>query len=94
MFGLDLTDEWIKKLWYIYTVKYCVYMCAKSLSHGPHFATPWPADRQALPTMGFSRQEHWSGLPCPPPADLLHPGNQTWVSCTGTQILYHQDTWE
>ena len=24
--------------------------------------------------MGFSRQEHWSGLPCPPPEDLPHPG--------------------
>ena len=31
----------------------------------------------ACPTplsMGFSRQEHWSGLPCPPPGDLLDPG--------------------
>ena len=25
-------------------------------------------------SMGFSRQEYWSGLPCPPPGDLLHPG--------------------
>ena len=24
--------------------------------------------------MGFCRQEHWSGLPCPPPGDLLDPG--------------------
>jgi len=24
--------------------------------------------------MGFSRQEYWSGLPCPPPGDLLHTG--------------------
>ena len=24
--------------------------------------------------MGFSKQEHWSGLPCPPPGDLLDPG--------------------
>jgi len=30
--------------------------------------------------MGFSRQEHWSGLPCPPPDDLFHPGINR-VSC-------------
>ena len=29
---------------------------------------------QALPSMGFSRQEHWSGLPFPSPKDLPHPG--------------------
>ena len=30
-------------------------------------ATPWTAARQAPPSMGFSRQEHWSGLPFPSP---------------------------
>ena len=29
---------------------------------------------QAPLSMGFSRQEYWSGLPCPPPGDLLNPG--------------------
>jgi len=29
---------------------------------------------QALLSMGFSRQEYWSGLPCPPPGDLPYPG--------------------
>ena len=38
------------------------------------FATPWTAAYQAPPSMGFSRQEYWSGLPCPPPGDLPHPG--------------------
>ena len=37
-------------------------------------ATPWPAARQAPPSMGFSRQEHWSGLPFPPPGDPPDPG--------------------
>ena len=37
-------------------------------------ATPWTAARQAPLSMGFSRQEYWSGLPCPPPGDLPHPG--------------------
>ena len=36
-------------------------------------ATPWTAARQAPLSMGFSRQEHWSGLPCPPPGD--HPNS-------------------
>ena len=32
---------------------------------------------QAPLSMGFSRQEHWSGLPCPPPKDLPYPGIKT-----------------
>ena len=38
------------------------------------FATPWTVARQALLSMGFPRQEHWSGLPFPSPGDLPHPG--------------------
>ena len=34
----------------------------------------WTAACQAPLSMGFSRQEHWSGLPCPPPGDLPDPG--------------------
>ena len=36
--------------------------------------TPWTVACQAPPSMGFSRQEYWSGLPCPPPGDLPDPG--------------------
>ena len=36
--------------------------------------TLWIVDPQALLSMGFSRQEHWSGLPCPPPGGLPNPG--------------------
>ena len=36
--------------------------------------TPWTAARQAPLSSGCSRQEYWSGLPRPPPADLPHPG--------------------
>ena len=38
------------------------------------FATLWTLAHQAPLSMGFSRQEYWSGLPCPPPGDLLDPG--------------------
>ena len=36
--------------------------------------TPWTVARQAPLTLGFSGQEHWSGLPRPPPGDLPNPG--------------------
>ena len=38
------------------------------------FATLWTVARQAPLSMEFSRQESWSGLPCPPPGDLPEPG--------------------
>ena len=37
------------------------------------FATPQTVVRQAPLSMGFSRQEYWSGLPCPPPGDRPNP---------------------
>ena len=38
----------------------------------PTLATPWTAARQAPPSMGFSRQEYWSGVPLPSPVQGLH----------------------
>ena len=46
----------------------------KSLSRVQLFATPWTVAYQAPRSMGFSRQEYWSGLPFPPPGDLPNPG--------------------
>ena len=46
----------------------------KSLSRVWFFATPWTVAHQASPSMGFSRQEYWSGLPVPSPGDLPNPG--------------------
>ena len=46
----------------------------KSLSRVRLFATPWTVAHQAPPSMGFSRQEYWSGLPFPSPGDLPDPG--------------------
>ena len=46
----------------------------KSLSSVQLFATPWTVAYQASPSMGFSRQEFWSGLPFPSPGDLPNPG--------------------
>ena len=62
----------------------------KSLSRVRLLATPWTAAYQAPPSMEFSRQEYWSGLPFPSPGDLLElrrrsqpspwvgPGTQQW----------------
>ena len=46
----------------------------KSLSRVWLFATPWTVAYQDSPSMGFSRQEYWSGLPFPSPGDLPDPG--------------------
>ena len=46
----------------------------KSLSRVRLFATPWSVAYQAPLSMGFSRQEYWSGLPFPSPGDLPDPG--------------------
>ena len=45
-----------------------------SLSRVRLFATPWTVAYQAPPSMGFFRQEYWSGLPFPSPGDLPSPG--------------------
>ena len=44
------------------------HLCAKSLHMGL-FETPWTVACQAPLSVGFSRQEYWGGLPCPPPGE-------------------------
>ena len=53
---------------------YCLKVKVKSLSCVQPFATPWTVAYQVPPSMGFSRQENWSGLPFPSPGDLPNPG--------------------
>ena len=83
------TDEWIDNVTHTYiymcvcVICMCVYthththtcMCMLScFSHVQLFATLWTIACQAPLSMGFSRQEDWSGLPCPPLGDLPDPG--------------------
>ena len=49
----------------------CMLSC---FSHVPFFATPWIIAGQASLSVGFSRQEYWSGLLCTPQGDLPNPG--------------------
>ena len=60
-------------------------VCGQSLSRVWLFVTPWTVVRQAPLSMGFSRQEHSSGLPRPPRG--ICP--RLCVSCLGRWILYH-----
>ena len=57
-------------------------MKVKSLSRVRLFMTPWTAAYQAPPSMGFSRQEYWSGLPLPSPANV-------WNECNWGVTNYH-----
>ena len=62
-------------------------VCTSMLSHFSDVqlcATLWTVAHQAPRSMGFSRQEPWSGLPCPPSGDLPDPGTESkasWVFC-------------
>ena len=60
----------------------------KTLSRIRLLATPWTAAYQAPPSMGFSRQEYWSGLPFCSPGDLPDPGIESTSPALQT-IFYH-----
>ena len=64
---------------------------AKSLQLCLTLSDPVDCSRQAPLSMGFSRQEHWSGSPCPPPGDHPNPRIEptSQVSCIGRHVLYH-----
>ena len=59
----------------------------RSLSCVWLFATPWTVAYQAPPSMGFSRQEDWSGLPFPSPGHLPTPGNKPGSPALQTDAL-------
>ena len=50
----------------------------KLFSHVRLFETPWTVAHQVLPSMGFSRQEYWSGLPLPSPIKYIHTQYSTF----------------
>ena len=52
---------------YVYTYTHIMIVHAQSLSHVQLFVIPWSIVHQAPLSMEFSRQEYWSGSPCPPP---------------------------
>ena len=56
-------------------------MKVKSFSHVRVFETPWTAAHQAPPSMGFSRQEYWSGVPSPSPLVSVPFHNASFHIC-------------
>ena len=76
-----------QKTWSKLITTFCLRMLAdrkerkvkvKSLSHVQLFATLWTVAHQAPLSMGFTRQEYWSGVPFPSPGDLPDPGIEPW----------------
>ena len=73
-----LSEDHVKKsIYYVYYYKTKLWLCVCMLSHFSRvrlFATPWTIAHQPPLSMEFSRQEYWSGFPCPPPSgDLPNP---------------------
>ena len=62
-------------------------MKVKSFSPVQLFVTPWTVTYQAPWSIGFSRQEYWSGLPFPSPGDLPNPGIKTGSPALLTDAL-------
>ena len=64
----DRSETWVD---FLHRLSVCVlsrFSCVRL------FGTLWTIGLQAPLSIGLSRQENWSGLPCPPPGDLPHPG--------------------
>ena len=71
-------------IFFFFTVAVSVICSVMSNSLRP----PWTVAHQAPLSMGFSRQEYWSGLLCPPPGDLWNQGlNPDLLHCG--QVIYH-----
>ena len=67
---------------------------AQSLSLVWLVTTPWTVAHQALLSMGFSRQEQWSGLPFPTPGDLPDPGIEPASPALAGRFFTTSATWE
>ena len=70
---------WLRR---VGSVAHCAFaLCVPGASGVADSATPWTVAHQAPLSMGFSRQEYWSGLPFPPPGGLLDPGTDPESLC-------------
>ena len=80
------------------TITLPISMCVLSrFSHIWVFVTVWTGAHQATLSMGYFRQEYWSGLPCPPPGGLSNPGRQPMsLECPALESGFFttSTTWE
>ena len=81
---------WILLLGWIHPLKHVV----SPLIMSDFFATPWTVACQAHLSTGFSKQEDWHGLPCPPPGDLPHPGIEPMSPALAGRFFTTNATWE
>ena len=93
-FKWTLKTFWLSGISLRLWVKYCACMHVCVLSRFGHVwlsATPWTVACQAPLSMGFSRQEHWSGLPFPSPGDLsdlgIEPESPAWQAVSLLWVL-------
>ena len=78
-----------KYKWFIW------YVCVLShFSYVQLFVTPWTVANQAPLSMGFPRQEYWSGLQCPPPGDLPHLGIEPRFPALQMDSLSSEPPWK
>ena len=69
-------------------------MHAKSLQSCPTLCDPMDCSPLGSSVHGILQAEYWSGLPCPPPGDLLDPRIEPMslnISCISRRVLYHQN---
>ena len=65
----------------------CTGVCGLVAKSCPTLVTPWTIAFQVPLSMGFSRQEYWSGLPFPSPGNLPNPGNEPGSPALQTDSL-------
>ena len=70
-------------------------MCPKLLQSCPALCNPRDRSPPESPlSVGFSRQEYWSGLPCPPPGGLFYPGIELMSPALADVFFTTSATWE
>ena len=72
----------------------CVCVWTRVLSHAQLFVTLWTVPHQGPLSMGFSKQEYWSGLPFLSPGDLPDPEMDLLSPAWQADSLPHCTTWE
>ena len=80
--GYSLQDSWAS-----FVAQLVKKVKVKSLGHVWLFVTPWTVAYQASPSMEFSRQEYWNGLPFPSPGDPPNPGIEPGSSALQADTL-------
>ena len=80
---IQIANKYMKRC----TISLVIKVKVKSLSRVQLLATPWTVVYQAPLSMGFSRQQSWSGLPFPSPGDLPNPGIEPTSPALQTDAL-------